>query len=70
LLAELSDSTPHVDADQRGVRIPTTGGTSQLIAVGRKLEEAGIELDDLGIRRPSLDDVFLALTGAPTKEDA
>jgi ABC-2 type transport system ATP-binding protein len=70
LLAELSDSTPHVDADQRRVSIPTTGGTSQLIAVGRKLEEAGIELDDLGIRRPSLDDVFLALTGARTQEDA
>jgi ABC-2 type transport system ATP-binding protein len=29
----------------------------------------GIALDDLGIRRPSLDDVFLTLTGASTGED-
>jgi daunorubicin resistance ABC transporter ATP-binding subunit len=70
LLGELGDGQPHVDADQRQVRIPTTGGTPLLISAGRKLEEAGIALDDLGIRRPSLDDVFLALTGAPTKDDA
>jgi ABC-2 type transport system ATP-binding protein len=70
LLAELGDSQAHVDADQWRVQVPTTGGTSLLIAAGRKLEDAGIELDDLGIRRPSLDDVFLTLTGAPTREAA
>jgi ABC-2 type transport system ATP-binding protein len=70
LLAEISSSRPHVDAEQRRVRIPTTGGTSLLITAGRKLEDAGIALDDLGIRRPSLDDVFLTLTGAPTSEAA
>jgi ABC-2 type transport system ATP-binding protein len=36
-----------------------------LIAAGRVLDDAGIELEDLGIRRPSLDDVFLAITGHP-----
>ena len=36
-----------------------------LIAAGRALDDAGIALEDLGIRRPSLDDVFLALTGHP-----
>jgi daunorubicin resistance ABC transporter ATP-binding subunit len=69
LLGELGDGRPHVDADQRRVRIPTTGGTQLLISAGRTLEEAGIALDDLGLRRPSLDDVFLALTGAPTAEE-
>jgi ABC-2 type transport system ATP-binding protein len=69
LLAELSDGEPHLDADQRRVSIPTTGGTRLLIAAGRRLEEAGIALDDLGIRRPSLDDVFLTLTGASTRAD-
>jgi daunorubicin resistance ABC transporter ATP-binding subunit len=69
LLGELGDGRPHVDADQRRVRIPTTGGTRLLISAGRTLEEAGIALDDLGLRRPSLDDVFLALTGAPTAEE-
>ncbi len=33
------------------------------MAVARALGDAGIELDDLGLRRPSLDDVFMALTG-------
>jgi len=69
LMAELTDGTPRVDADQRRVSVPTSGGTPLLIAAGRRLEEAGIALDDVGIRRPSLDDVFLTLTGAPTRED-
>jgi ABC-2 type transport system ATP-binding protein len=69
LIGELDRSTPHVDTDQRRVSIPTTGGTRLLIAAGRRLEEAGIALDDLGVRRPSLDDVFLTLTGAPPQED-
>ena len=34
-----------------------------LLEAGRQLQEAGIALDDLGIRRPTLDDVFLSLTG-------
>ena len=45
------------------------GGTKVLIAAGRALEDGGIALDDLGIRRPSLDDVFLALTGHTTAAD-
>jgi ABC-2 type transport system ATP-binding protein len=70
ILAELNGGTPRVDADQRRVSTPTSGGTRLLIDAGRKLDDAGIALDDLGIRRPSLDDVFLTLTGAPPKEEA
>jgi len=66
LLAELAAATPRVDTDQQRVSVPTTGGTTLLIAAGRLFEDEGIALDDLGIRRPSLDDVFLALTGATT----
>jgi ABC-2 type transport system ATP-binding protein len=64
LLAALSRSEPHVDADRQSIRVPTTGGTALLIAAGRALDDANVPLDDLGIRRPSLDDVFLRLTGA------
>jgi ABC-2 type transport system ATP-binding protein len=64
LLAELAQTSPAVDADQQRVGVPTTGGTTVLLAAGRRLEEEHISLDDLGIRRPSLDDVFLALTGS------
>ena len=63
LLAELTRSTPHLDPDQQRVSVPTAGGTKLLIAAGRRLEEHQIALDDLGIHRPSLDDVFLSLTG-------
>jgi ABC-2 type transport system ATP-binding protein len=63
VLGNLDGSRPHVDIDRRMVSVPTHGGTALLVAAGRRFEEEGIALDDLGIRRPSLDDVFLALTG-------
>ncbi len=66
VLADVAQSDPHLDPDQQRVSVPTRGGTSLLLAAGRRLEEERIPLDDLGIRRPSLDDVFLSLTGSAT----
>ena len=43
--------------------VPTTGGTPQLRAVLDRLDAARIEVDDLSIHTPDLDDVFFALTG-------
>jgi daunorubicin resistance ABC transporter ATP-binding subunit len=63
VLAAHGEGTPQIDVDERRVLVPTTGGPSTLIAAGSALEAKGIALDDLGIRRPSLDDVFLSLTG-------
>jgi ABC-2 type transport system ATP-binding protein len=51
------------DEDLNRVSIPTREGPAGLINAGRTLTEHDIELADLGIRRPSLDDVFLSLTG-------
>ena len=45
------------------VSVPAGDGIGELIEAGRRLQEAGIGLDDLGIRRPTLDEVFLSLTG-------
>jgi ABC-2 type transport system ATP-binding protein len=64
VMAEIAHATPRLDADDRRLSIPTHEGTSLLIAAGNRLAEERIPLDDLGIRRPSLDDVFLALTGS------
>jgi ABC-2 type transport system ATP-binding protein len=64
LLADVAGGEPRVDADQRRLSIPTTAGTALLIAAGQRFEQAHIQLADLGIRHPSLDDVFLALTGS------
>ena len=41
-----------------------------LAQVVRDLDEAGIVIDDIGLRRPTLDDVFLALTGHGAEEAA
>jgi daunorubicin resistance ABC transporter ATP-binding subunit len=64
VLTRKAGSEAHVDVSQQTVTVPTHAGTALLLETGRCLEEAGISLDDLGIRRPSLDDVFLSLTGA------
>jgi ABC-2 type transport system ATP-binding protein len=66
LLGELAASAPRVDPDQQRVSVATKGGTALLVAAGLRFEEQRIALDDLGIRRPSLDDVFLSLTGSAT----
>ncbi|MFI9625105.1 hypothetical protein [Streptomyces sp. NPDC052042] len=39
-----------------------------LTEVVRALQDAGIAAEDIGLRRPTLDDVFLALTGSPASE--
>jgi ABC-2 type transport system ATP-binding protein len=65
-LADLTHMKPNMDCDQRLVTVPSDGGTPLLLAAGRRLQDERIELEDLGIRRPSLDDVFLSLTGAPS----
>jgi ABC-2 type transport system ATP-binding protein len=57
-------------ADLRGQRVtlPTGERVHTLLAVARRIEDAGIEVDDLGVRRPSLDDVFLSLTHQTAEE--
>jgi ABC-2 type transport system ATP-binding protein len=65
LIAGLASAPPRLDAGLNRVTLPVKGGARVLIAAGRALDDAGVELEDLGIRRPSLDDVFLALTGHP-----
>jgi ABC-2 type transport system ATP-binding protein len=63
-LAGVSDSEPSVDATLRRVTVPAEG-TASLMAGLRALDAAGLTLDDVGLRRPTLDEVFLALTGRP-----
>jgi ABC-2 type transport system ATP-binding protein len=52
-----------IDAHARRLTTPTSGGTESLVSVLRALDAAGIPIDDVGLRRPTLDDVFLSLTG-------
>ncbi len=51
------------DDAHRRLSGPARGGAARLVHVLRELDGAGIRLDDVALRRPTLDDVFLALTG-------
>lgn len=58
----------HVDEAARQIAAPVAAGSGLLSAVVRDLDAAGVQLADLRLLRPTLDDVFLALTGHATEE--
>jgi ABC-2 type transport system ATP-binding protein len=64
-LAKLSGEQPFVDAEARHVSVPVSSHGGMLTRAVRELDAAGVELDDIGFRRPTLDEVFLSLTGKP-----
>ncbi|WP_232664412.1 ATP-binding cassette domain-containing protein [Pseudonocardia sp. TRM90224] len=57
-----------VDADVRRITAPVTDRMTALAATVRALAEHGIDAEDLTVRRPTLDEVFLQLTGTTTQE--
>ncbi len=63
VLARQSAEPPRADSGGRTVEAPVTGAARRLPELVRDLDDAGVLLDDLAIRHPSLDDVFLTLTG-------
>jgi ABC-2 type transport system ATP-binding protein len=72
ILASVATETPRCDLDTSRVSVAADGGADQLTFVVRLLDERGIAVDDVGLRRPSLDEVFLTLTGrgvAPATTD-
>lgn len=70
ILAGLGDGDVYADPLQNRVSVPSRQGAQTLIAAARLLADAGVELDDLSVRRPSLDDVFLAVTGHAAGDEA
>ena len=52
-----------VDEDERQLSAAATDGARRLADIVRDMDAAAIALDDLAVRRPTLDDVFLTLTG-------
>jgi ABC-2 type transport system ATP-binding protein len=63
LLERVTGSLPRLDRGSRRATAPAAGGASELAAVIGCLASAGIAVDEIGLRRPTLDEVFLALTG-------
>jgi ABC-2 type transport system ATP-binding protein len=71
LLGGLGSGQPVADVRDQRVTLPTAGHIETLFAAARRIEDAGVAVADVAIRRPSLDDVFLTLTsadGAPPRE--
>ena len=64
------DGSFSVDDHTRKLTIAAEGGARQLVDVVRRLGDEHIAIDDVGLRRPTLDDVFLALTGHTAEVDA
>jgi len=68
LLGEIGIGAAALDEHTRRVTVPSDGGSKRLATVIRDFDEAGIVIDDIGLRRPTLDDVFLSLTGHVAEE--
>ncbi|HHC09222.1 MAG TPA: ATP-binding cassette domain-containing protein [Actinobacteria bacterium] len=68
LLASMGPDEPKIDPVGGSITIPAPEGSRSLTEVVLALDEAGIVPDDIGLRKPTLDDVFLALTGHVAEE--
>jgi daunorubicin resistance ABC transporter ATP-binding subunit len=64
LLSGLGSGPPVADVRDQRVTLPVSDRVGTLLAAARRIEESSIEVEDLSLRRPSLDDVFLALTSS------
>jgi daunorubicin resistance ABC transporter ATP-binding subunit len=64
LLSGLGSGPPVADVREQRVTIPTTDRVATLLAAARRIDESGLPIEDISLRRPSLDDVFLALTSS------
>ncbi|MFF4656940.1 ATP-binding cassette domain-containing protein [Streptomyces sp. NPDC001381] len=69
VLAGFGKGETTVEEHTRKLTVPVTGGAKLLAEVIRELDARGIEMDDIGLRRPTLDDVFLSLTGHVAEEN-
>jgi daunorubicin resistance ABC transporter ATP-binding subunit len=65
VLASVAAEEPRIDTDTQRVTAPVAGGADELTTVVTQLGEQSIAYDDIGLRRPTLDEVFLKLTGQP-----
>ncbi|MFD0690170.1 ATP-binding cassette domain-containing protein [Actinomadura fibrosa] len=66
VLHALAGSYPALDGGR--LSVPVAGGTVRLADVVRELDRAGVAVGDVALRRPTLDEVFLRLTGLPAED--
>jgi ABC-2 type transport system ATP-binding protein len=69
ILATFAVGDIRIDHHSRGLTAPIAGGASTLTQALRDLDSRGVVVQDVGLRRPTLDDVFLTLTGHAAEEE-
>ena len=67
--AQVGSGEPGVDRATRRVTVPVARGSAALVETLRQLDGLSIEVHDVSLRRPTLDDVFLSLTGREAEAD-
>lgn len=68
IITRVSGTAAHIDESMRSVSSPVKNGTKSLMEALREFDDAKLHPLDIGLKRPSLDDVFLALTGHAAEE--
>ena len=68
VLEALGEGPLFVDEEDRRLSVAVTSHDGVLTRAIRELDTAGVHVDDIGFRRPTLDEVFLALTGSPAED--
>jgi ABC-2 type transport system ATP-binding protein len=69
IVAAITGAEPRVDAATRSIIAPTSQGVEALVTVAQALSAAQIPVDDLSLRQPTLDEVFLTITGSMPDDD-
>ncbi len=69
LLEAFGEGPARIEPDLRRVSVAVGAHDGALTRAIRELDSAGVAVDDIGFRRPTLDEVFLALTGRPAEEE-
>lgn len=69
IVRQYGDGQPQANAQTGVVTVPTSGGAQILVEVVRELDSSQLKLSDVMLRRPSLDDVFMKLTGHGTEDN-
>jgi len=70
VLEAMGEGPVHIDQEDRRLSVAVTSHDGVLTRAIRELDAAGVHVDDIGFRRPTLDEVFLSLTGRPAEETA
>ncbi len=70
ILAAIGEGLTTIDRPTHSVSIALSADTERVFAALRPLDDTGIAIDEVSVRQPTLDEAFLALTGAPKEEVA